>query len=286
MKVESTSQTYGQMVVIPEKRDVSLVSENQNATKQQSSVAQKDTVVNISKASDGVDRKKIILAAASTKDTVVSLAAGTADIQTAIVLGSSVKAKEDVSKALIEAQKVDLSICLKSKESESIQFNSVKTPELEGDFIYNFFEEDETSIQTQEDQSRDPLLKTDLSRVPRYVHLRWNSAKVSQPLTADEQGSKSELRRETFARQRGVTSNKNANFKNSYEKSLKRTNLVDRNGVKVEVVDIHKLDLAFDSTVNKKVFSNSLSAVYNISGQRNVVDTLPISVTNDEEDDE
>lgn len=282
MKTESTSQTYGQLVVVPKRKDATVSSNSGDSLSKKSDivVSQKDTVVNVSKSSTLVDRRQIIIAAATSKESVVNLAAGASDVETAIVLGSSLKSKEDVGKALTEAQKVDLSICLKSKESETIQFNTIKTPEIKGDFVYNFFTPDESSIESEEDQSKDPLLKTDISRVPRYVHLKWDAAKISEPLTSEEQGNvkPTQLKRDAILKNRGIASNKNSNFKNSYQKSLKKTNLFDYDGVKSEIVDIHKLDVAFNSTANKKVFSNSVSAVFNISSQRNVVDSLPVVI--------
>jgi len=50
--------------------------------------------------------------------------------KTIVVLGSSVNTKETIKKALTESQKVDLSITLRSKRSEQIEFNNLKRLKL------------------------------------------------------------------------------------------------------------------------------------------------------------
>jgi len=97
-----------------------------------------------------------------------------------LVPGSTIKSKEEVKRALTEAQKVDLTISLKSKTSESIEFNGLKTPGLDATLRYNFFTEDEEDILTQEDPDRDPLLTNKPISVPRYVELNWGNIEVTE----------------------------------------------------------------------------------------------------------
>ncbi len=275
-KKEGTSQTYGQKVVQGNEGSTPTTE-----SPQEGSVAQTDTVIQVVAGSDEtIDNSAVALAAAANME-VIDLAATREDldVRLATVVGSAIKSKEEVKKALEEASKVNLSITLRSPESETVNFNTLRAPTIEADFVYNFYTPDESDIVSQEDQSQDPLLRGDIYSVPRYVHLRWEASKISEPLTDLEQlveKAHRDLRRETLQKSRGVSSNRNSNFKNSYRKSLKRTELINDSGVKKELVDIHKLDEAFNFTVNKKIFSNALCATFNVEDQKTIIDSLPI----------
>lgn len=310
-KTEGTSQTYGQLVSIPSRKDVTVTSVSNEVS---ATVSPQDSIVKIisnEKSEDAtgtlelndIDRSKIAIAAHSdTKDPAVSInkierlkdsslegsslnnfSKNVANIDlVAIVLGSSLKSKEEVKKVLTEAQKVDLMISLKSKESEEIEFNSLKEVQPDLEFTYNFFTQDESDVSTQEDQSQDPLLKNDIYNVPRYVELSWTPVGVTEEMSSDEIDDSTDtsevrkLRRETFSKKKGVSGFNSTNFKNSYEKSKKRANPRKKDGVDVEIVDMHQLDVAMDSTSNKNVFSNSVTAVFSTEDQNDVIDTLPV----------
>jgi hypothetical protein len=183
-----------------------------------------------------------------------------------LVEGSFVKSKESIREALIEAQKVDLSISLKSKRSESIEVNTLKTPNLEAKLVYNFFTEDEEDVEVQEDQSRDPLLTQKPYNVPRYVDLRWSPTVVTEQITAvQKQAKKNEaIRKESFFLPKGVQSKKSENFSQSTSRAKKRERPLVRDGVRQRITDIHNLNKAFDSVNNRRRFANSIPAVLNI----------------------
>jgi hypothetical protein len=313
-KVEGTSQTYGQLIVIPSKQEASSlnkVGNTLNQVSQVATVAPQDTIVKIvpneaTGLGTGVvvhdsDKSKISVAAFSdNKQPTVALNKESSiveamleganlntfatiiknDVQHAIVIGSLLKPKEEIKKILTEAQKVDMMISMKSKFSEDLEFNNLKEPELSAEFVYNFFSPDEADVISQEDQSQDPYLKNDIFHVPRYVELRWPAAGVTEELSAEETaGDKNalQIKKEAFGKKRGVTGFNSAAFKNSFEKSKKKLNLLEKEGVKKEIVDMHKLDVAFDATANKKMFGNTISAVFNIGEQPNVIANLPIN---------
>ena len=303
IKTEGTTQTFGQLIVFPARKDVSSMTTNQ-----QSSVTPVDTVVKVvaNPVDSGVnlsvndtDRSKIAIAAATTtKEAAVVLDrtsiaqenllegvnVGTFarvkinEIDHAIVVGSLIKSKDEVSKAMAESQKVDMMICLKSKESEVLEFNNLKEPAFEVQMVYNFFIPEEEDVLSQEDQSQDPFLKGDIFDVPRYVELKWTPVDVTEEFASIESLSVDalEMKRDVFGKQRGVVSATSANFKNSFEKSKKKFNPIDRDGVKREVVDIHQLDVALNSTANKSVFANSVRAVVNIKDTPNTISQIPI----------
>jgi len=308
-KTEGTSQTFGQMVIFPSRGDlISAVTDDTggfvNVTPLDTAVRvvqDADTLASIATAglvSDS-DKSSIALAAAATdigKEAVVSIKSDNTNggvssiglssfantkeniIDHAVVIGSVFKAKDEIKKILIESSKVDLCITLKSKESEAIHFNSLKTPEMESEFVYNFFDEEELNISTQEDPSLDPLHKNTIRNVPRYVEIRWNTAKLSEPLSTQMnlQEAEKELRKDTFDVKRAEISTAGASSGKDFESSKKNAMPLERDGIKVEVVDIHQTDKAFDATVNEKIFANSISAVLNTSDQKNVISSLPL----------
>ncbi len=283
-KKEGTTQTYGQLIHSSKgkkKKQNTESSKTTSSKNQESTVAQQDTVIKL--VTDGsetaMDNASIAVAAANDREVVdVSGIREDLDVEYATVVGSSVKSKDEIKRALEEANKVNLSITLKSKQSETVSFNTLKVPDLEGQFTYNFYTPDEAQITLQEDPTKDPLLSVDIFHVPRYVNLTWNASKIVEPLSDQEQhiAKNKNLKRDSFEKNRGVSSNKSSNFKNSYQKSLKKTNTLDRDGVKSELVDIHKLDVAFNATANKKVFPNVICATLNVEEQNNILDSLPI----------
>ena len=198
-------------------------------------------------------------------------------VEYAAVLGSTVKTKEEVKKALTESAKIDLSLTMKSRHSEAIEFNSIKTPDLEVEFFYNFFSEDEENIETQEDQSRDPLLRNKPHNVPRYVDLQWNIANVTEPLAGTEKSVKAnqKIRKETFYKPKGTFGHSTLNLPKSISKSTKKTRPFLKDGLPRKVTDIHEPDRAFSMISNAKSFGNSISTVLNISNSKSIVSELP-----------
>lgn len=195
-----------------------------------------------------------------------------------VVAGSSIKTKEEQASSLRESQKIDLTITLKSKPSEDLEFNNLKVPDLEVEFFYNFFVEDEEDIEEQEDRSKDPLLKRRPVDTPRYVSLQWSTAKTTEPLQVNAKNRllSKEERRGFYSNPRGVASSKSKNFRNSSEKSKKKIRPIVKDGLTQESVDIHDLEVGFNSVSNDKVFANSVKTTFNISEQNDNIEFVPI----------
>lgn len=196
-----------------------------------------------------------------------------------VVKGSMLKTKEEQKKILNEAQKVDLSISLKSKRSESIELNTLEEPALELDFVYNYFVESEGSVEDQEDQSKDPLVKNPPYQVPRYVELKWNASNVSVPLagTEKEVNKNKTIRKESFSNKKGVFGNGSSNFRDSSSKTKKNANPLFMDGKVKKMTDTHKLEDGFDTLVNSKAFPNKVSVVVGTQEQKSTLNTIPFT---------
>jgi len=197
----------------------------------------------------------------------------------AIVYGSILKDKKEQKRILSEAQKVDLSVALKSRRSESVVFNTLEEPQLEVDFFYNHFVGAEGSVEEQEDQSRDPLVKNRPYEVPRYIELKWNSTNVGVPLagTEIEADKNKELRKGSFVVRGGVFGSDSSNFKDSSAKAEKNANPLQVDGKIKKLTDTHKIEEGFNTLANPKAFPNTVSIVVNTQEQDSVLSTIPYS---------
>ena len=201
--------------------------------------------------------------------------------ETAVVIGSEVKTKEEIKEILTEAQKVDLVISLKSPMSEKLDINFIKIPAMEVDFVYNFFTENEEDVESQEDQSNDPLLTNRPIDTPRYVELKWSVADITEPIAGTENVffENKAFRRSVFSHNKGVSGHNSTNFNNSVFKSRKIYKLLNRDGLIKTIVDIHAPEKAFNSIANEKVFANSVCAVVNTRSQSGEIGSLPFAPT-------
>ncbi len=188
----------------------------------------------------------------------------------AIVVGGS-KGATELQKILKESAKVDLFVTLKSKESEIVDYNNLKDVDISSKFVYNFFSPDETDINSQEDQSQDPLLKNDIFNVPRYVKLTWDVKKITEALINTENDFL-----KVFPIPKGVIGGSSDNFRNSYTTSLQKINPVALEGRLVELVDIHNLDTAFSSINNASVFTNTLNLTISTALNKLSINSLPL----------
>jgi hypothetical protein len=295
-KREGTSQTYGQLVIFPSKQDdVPLDPKIVRSPK--------DIVVklipngggklNLARIVDS-ERSKICLAAFSTnrqavinlsaafdidgafkessKQEIVNISSVVQNIQDfAIVVGGS-KSASELNKILKEAAKVDLFVTLKSQESEVLEYNNLQTVNMSSKFVYNFYIPEETNIASQEDQTKDPLLTKDIFNVPRYVKLSWEATHLKEPLSDTESDFL-----KVFPKVSGIVGYGSYDFKDSFQKSAKKTNLINSNGQSFELTDIHNLDVAFNSTNNGKVFTNTINATFDTSTNQTQISNLPIS---------
>lgn len=278
-KLESTSQTYGQLIFIEPKSGFSSETSQSSTTNVNilSTTGEGETDLETAKA-------QIAIAAANNNNTAIVLkseesinvlnnigSVSNTGPLIATVINSAIKTKDEIKNILSEAQKVDLSISLKSKESEKIELNTIKIPELRTKFIYQFWEQNESDIFLQEDPGKDPLLNETLKNVPKYVEMQWDAVEVNEELTDEELGSSEAkealwLKQKAFQEPRGILGYINKNFKNSFDKSSKKFNLINLNeSVKTEIVDIHRLDKAFDSISNEKTFSNTIQISINVN---------------------
>jgi hypothetical protein len=294
-KREGTSQTFGQLVIFPSKKD-GLPIDPKIINR-----SPKDIVVRLIPSSQGTltlskivdtERSKISLAAVSdNKSAVINLSESFArgslvensvneinnissvfqNIQDyAIVVGGS-KGATELQKILKESAKVDLFVTLKSKESEIVDYNNLKDVDVSSKFVYNFFTPDETDISSQEDQSQDPLLKNDIFNVPRYVKLTWDVKKITEALINTENDFL-----KVFPAPKGVIGGSSDNFKNSYATSLQKINPVSSEGRLVELIDVHNLDTAFSSINNASVFTNTLNLTISTALNKLSINSLPI----------
>lgn len=290
-KTEGTSRTYGQLIEILT-GEGSRGSSNRREESGGSHIPT-DTSVHIVRNDDNggdiiltdADRANIALAAVSSPNPTVAVNTGivagenvlannasanvsevipTVADEVVVVAGSSYKAPEEIQEILTEAQKIDMMIVLKTKDSEALEFNNIKEVQMEAKFTYNFFSASEADIESQEDPAQDPYLKADLFSVPRYVKLSWEPVMITEPLSQEETTITpeiEELKREVFEEER--------------TESTHIPPLIQE-GIPMEVIDMHRLDIAIQSTSNKDVFSNTLAAVLDLRRSPNFIDSLPI----------
>jgi hypothetical protein len=198
-------------------------------------------------------------------------------VKRAVVVGSRIKPKPEIKKALEEAQKVDLTVTLKSKDSESLDFNTMKIPELDLTFNYNFFEEGEENIEEQEDPTLDPLLESRPIDTPKYVLLEWTPVKVTDPVTGTELEVKKyeEFRVHNFFKPKGVAKDTTNRMPRSVDKATARIRPLRRGGSRRRIVDIHSPEEGFRSIANRYLFNNSVSTTVRKSEDDNIF-SLPI----------
>ena len=316
-KVEGTSTTYGQNIQTlspgssPVAAPLSTASAAQDTIVQVETITPAQTVASQAESSQllqgeasvniamtDVSQSNIAMIAASSEsgNTSISVSApgmsqadsqvqieGSPLLQSVVVPGSAYKTKEEIRKILTEAQKVNLSISLKSPRSDSVDINLLKIPTLQAKMVYNFFEVDEEDIVTQEDQSKDPLLRRKPIDVPRYVEISWNIAETTEPLSETEIGYNKNklLRQDAFSTKGGVSGYSSTAFKSSVSKSEKDNIPFSKDGVQFSLVDGNNLEKGFDSTVNKQSFANTMSAVINVDHQSEVLTRVPVTPPTD-----
>jgi len=176
-----------------------------------------------------------------------------------------------------EAEKVNLSFVLKSKESESIEFNSLHTPDLTVEFVYNYFIDDESNVETEEDQSQDPLLNTRHHAVPRYAELKWDVSHVTEVLAGTEEVAheNTNLKRSTLYNRKAVFGRDSTNFQESLQKQRVKTTPLSGDGAPTEVVDIHSPERGFSAIANDREFASTVTVTVGTQDQKATVLTIP-----------
>jgi hypothetical protein len=182
--------------------------------------------------------------------------------------------KEFTINEIHDAENNDLSFVLYSRKSESLNYNTLIVPILKAECVYNFYDAMETDVKSQEDPSKDPLLKSKPYNVPRYVDISWDVFSVTEPtyINFDTRKAKSDL----FDSKNGTSSTKTGGTVNSHDKYAKNTNPLLVDGVKKELVDTHNPEKAFGAIANDLMFSNAIDL--NIVPDEKVGSNIQISV--------
>lgn len=277
-KTEGTTKTYGQQIV-PEKQSSLSLGQASNVTtvkvlsvsksKQQSTASSKSDNSAIGDVIVDKTKTQILAAAAAnnkTSSTVVvdkEVSKNQPIVEKIVsVVQSSILPKEQVYKGLLESQKVDLSIAVKSKDSDPLEFNTIQAPQQFVKFVYQRWAKNESDVTSQEDPAKDPLLKRNLKNVPRYVELRWVALSAVEQITENDIPKSTEVEKiksTVLKSSRGVSSAGNNSTTNPVHKYLKNLNLQKSETTKGKIVDIHEPEKAFDSVANKGQFINSIS---------------------------
>jgi len=231
----------------------------------------------------------VVLPSVSTQPTTQSLAAQQVGALTverhqtplvAQIMASNINTLDQIEKAVKEAIKVDLSVTLRSKKSEVVEFNKLQVPEPTVKMTYNFFSPNERNVEQQEDQLRDPLTAKPTpttNDLPRYVELTWDSISVKNqvPQSAITAKLNEELRARSFAQVGGNSTKKSGELPNSVEKNKKRTKIYVVDGTTRTVVDLHDQERAFDGIGNNTAFPNTLNVIMNTSARSTRISSLP-----------
>jgi hypothetical protein len=302
-KVEGTSRTYGQHVVFGNQGTPTAGAQTTQTTNNSSNDISVDYKTSRGIVKAGIDTNSVIIHAnlfenngpivASKQQEVDPITALIDEVlgvtstptsmlsETVTVLGSKLNNKEEIRKALLEATKIDNLTTLKSLQSEKLDLNFLQQPELQSvKLVYNFFDPTENDTPSQEDLAQDPLLSSKIYDVPRYVEITWNKLASVEPLSDDERLPELvSAKRDLFYNKRGVFSDKKISFKGSPTKKLKDFNLLKKDGLTTEIVDIHSPEKGFESTENYRMFRNSIFSVVNIRNN-NPLTNLPFVGSN------
>ena len=192
-------------------------------------------------------------------ETIVDVLAKEPETKTEVIVvaKSETLTKEEVLKVLTESQKADLSIAIRSKSSDPIEYNTLKVPQPHGTFIYRYWEIDEARINIQEDPALDPLLNKKLNSIPKFVDIKWDSTEVSEQISENKISKTQEttsLSDTVFRDPRGSSRSSNGSIPNPISRFFKNLNLVKEDSMKGKIVDIHEIEKAFDSVSNKHEF--------------------------------
>lgn len=169
---------------------------------------------------------------------------------------------------LILRSKIDLSIAFKSKDSDSLEYNTLQVPQQEAKFVYQHWTGYESSVVSEEDPLKDPLLNQRLKDVPRYVELRWEPLRTTEQTTEnivlkDQETEK--IKELAFRTIRGIGNSTNSVTQRPVSNSSKNLNTSRDGTVKGKVVDIHEIEKGFDSVSNKYEFVNSINVIVTVN---------------------
>ena len=282
LKTEGTSKTYGQFLIskntITTTKKVSFPVKIVKTTA--SSILSGQTTKNdpiVGKLVDDIAKNQIILAAANSKpNSTVVIQDTTKDVsaqnlgnpekveEIVSVLQSETLAKDEVLSVLLDAQKIDLFIAMRSLPSDPIEYNTLQMPQLQSSkFVYQNWDVDESNLFFQEDPSQDPLLNQKLNEVPKYVEFIWDTVNTIEQTTENTISKVAEIMKikdTIFNQPRGIGRYSAGVTNKPISNSLKNVNLVKEGAIKGKIVDIHDIEKGFDSVSNKHEFVNSVQA--------------------------
>ena len=286
MKREGTSKTYGQFIL--SKNSVIRDSAEVTPVKVTTLNSPEDSPLFLSQEI----KTQAIVAAANTKESSAIVVpppiqpsrklTNTSDAslvfptpissKTISVLNGITLPKNEVLKTLTEAQKIDLFISLHSKQSNSIEFNTLKVPQHSIKFIYQHWKGNESNIVTQEDPELDPLLVSRLKDVPRYVEISWDIVEVEEQITENvvpRDRETENLKQKIFRAPRGVEKQSNRYMKN--------LSLIKEDSHKGKIVDIHEPELGMKSVANKNEFVNTVKTTIDTKKRSDPFEFLGLS---------
>jgi hypothetical protein len=266
-KEEGTTQTFGQLIIFPSKKDSQQLSAN--------NIKSEDIVVNLQSNSqtdlsifdiDESDRYRITVSAFSDQQpktafvtvnsnpnaVVLQEKNNSVDIPPelihdfAIVVGSSMS-KLRLKGAIEQASKVDFLIALKSQLSQEVEYNTIKQTNVKTKFVYNFYTTQEKEL-NEEDRNDDPLDKADIFSVPRYVKITWEPQSVTEPI-------------------------RNIEPVFSVSDNLNKPITFTSTAKKIQLVDVHELGTKAFSSV--ATFGNTLSAVVSPKNALHIAPEIP-----------
>lgn len=192
--------------------------------------------------------------------------------ETYIRPGSKYESEEEINSIVKDSSKIDLLITAKSKFSKPIEYNTLYTPDIEVDFVYNFYIDNEENITSEEDPSRDPIVDKSLKDIPRYVVLRWNKPNSLNKIKKEDSDFSTEV---AYNRNIAVLSKNSKDFINKQANFERQVRPWMEDGLSLEVIDIHKPQQGFESTVNKNKYVDTNKATVSLRENPSSLTALP-----------
>lgn len=181
------------------------------------------------------------------------------------ILGGANISPANATKILQDSVKADYLLGMKSQESLPVELNTMQTPSLTAEMNYNFYIPEETDLDSQEDQSQDPLLAKE--DPPRHVTLTWDVVSTTNPSKdySPRTPSEATLVAAFTNAPKGIATLTNNNVANSYQNNSGKTQTIQRNGQTLKLTDTHDLETGFNSTSNSRLFKNSALGIINVN---------------------
>lgn len=287
LKTEGTSKTFGQLLQITTPASKPSVNTSVAASASPPTIA---SIFNASKAAAATQLVSLSTALQIKESTATGTAAltnfqnilksalspqATSNVNATSVpslslpqfmtIQSAILSPLQVQQSITEANKANLLITISSQFSTELEANTLQVPDIDLNLNYQFYDDQETVISTQEDLTQDPLLTAPINEVPRYIKLSWDPIEITEiidsqdNLTTEEQ----QLVAAILKADRGMAAG--SGMQNTFNASNKRLPAYKVNGRNVVLKDVQQLDQAMDFTANDELFRDTVSAALNIS---------------------